>query len=219
MISTIDNLARRRKRAIEEDGLNDILGGIGFLAITWMHYTGMRFQAAIHGHNFQASNAYREGQIFFLVGMATMFAVILGARHGVKYLRDQFVYPRLGYAIQRVAPERRQKLILLAFAVAMIVLTPALARVLPSWSPDIMVLMMGAIIGVTYIYHFATVGFARHLVVAIISLVAASLLFLAHLPWEHACGWLVILLGICLIISGAFPFATILRLPVLSEQD
>lgn len=219
MVSTIDDYTARPKRTIEEDGLNDILGGICFLTITYMQYTGMQFRATIHGHNFQETRAYQEGQILSLISVIVMFAVVILSKFGVKYLRERFVYPRIGYVIQRVAPERRRKIILLVFALVMIAITPSLVRVLPAWSPDATVLVIGIVFSVTFISHFAKLGFVRHLVVAVISIIASVLLSMAHLKWEYACGWLVIILGASLIVSGAIPFAKILRLPVLTEQN
>lgn len=219
MVSAIDDYITRPKRTVEEDGLNDMLGGIGFLTITYMQYTGMQLQAATHGHNFQETRAYQEGQILFLISVIVMFAVLLLSKFGVKYLRERFVYPRIGYVIQRVALERRRKIILFVAASGIIAITPSLVRVLSSWSPDITVLMIGIVFTVTYISQFAKLGFARHLVVAVISIIASVLLSMAHLKWEYACGWLVILLGASLIVSGTIPFAKILRLPVLTEQN
>jgi hypothetical protein len=225
MTTTIDDYALRSKRAAQSDGLNDVLGGITFLAITFMQYAGMQARATIHGHNFEETHAYQESHIYFALAICAQFALIFLSRRGVEHLRQRFVYPRMGYVSPRTAPKYRM-LIFAVVGVSAVFLIGVVGKFvaqsggrLTLWPPEMTVVLFGVIWGVAYGVFFAQLGFLRHLVLAGIGIVASLLLASTPLQWEYRCGWFVILLGISSIVAGMVSFLRLIRTPALTEAD
>jgi len=218
-MTTMAEYARRPQRTAEADGLNDVIGGVILLAITFMQYAGVRAQATIHGHNFGETRAYQEGQQYFTIALIAMYGVVLLCTRYAAFLRQRFVYPRLGYVALRVAPAQRRKIILGATALLLSLLIVAARKALPVWPSEMTVLLLGLIFSIGYLWHFATMGFARHLVIAGISFLTALLLFLPHLEWQLSCGLFTVTLSVSLIIAGVIPFVQLLRTPLATEQE
>ncbi|MBC8103362.1 MAG: hypothetical protein H7Z41_12355 [Cytophagales bacterium] len=226
MATLIEGYARRPKRAAEADGLNDILGGIGLLAVAFMWHVQQEFTATLRGPDFQETQAYQQGRLLLVLTVLGLFAVIFLSKWCIRRLRERFVYPRLGYVAPRIAPIVRQKLILVAFSVALTALTATVFKTLakasggvPLWPSGSLVMALGIFSGVVYLWYFAAYGFVRHLVVAGISVLAALLLAALSMGDSAAINGFGIISGLALIMGGAVTFARLLRAPLLLEDE
>lgn len=223
MVTTIDSYTVRPKRTFQEDGLWDMLGGITLFAIALINYAGILCIASMHGTDFHISRAYQDANNFFIFAIFMANVMIAVGFHAVEPLKRRFVYPRLGYVQPRVAPQnRRQTILLTSFLIGIVHIVGfklATSGSLNFWTSNMSLITIGAGIGVGLVINYLKVGFARHLIIAGISIIASFLLVLAHLDWLHASFWLAIILGMSLMVSGAVPFMKILRTPLITEGD
>jgi hypothetical protein len=228
MSTVIAEYARLPKRAADADGLNDVIGGIGLLAVTFMWYGNRVFTAAIQGHNFEQTPAYRQSLAFFVLTIVVMFAMILLSKRYVKTLRERFVYSRLGYVSQRPELTIRRKILLIGGSVgAMLLFATVRKSLMDAGNPQplmplnsgLVVALMGAIGGASFFFHYAKLGFVRHLVLGAVSLVASIALVLADVDDLPALGCLAIILGISSIVAGVITFSNLLRTAPLLEDE
>lgn len=222
-LATLSGYVQRPSRAAEADGLNDITGGIVLFAITFMWYAQAQFSSTIHGHNFQETAAYKEGRLFLIVTVLSMFAVIFLSKWCVKTLRERFVYSRLGYAAPRIALVVRQKLILLAVGVTASFLIPKVVNTLSKtsapWPTGTLVTILGIFSAIVYFWYFAKFGFARHLVVAGVSVLAAILLAAMSVDDVLALRYFTLVSGATLIAGGAIAFSKLLHTPLILADE
>ncbi|MES2459899.1 MAG: hypothetical protein V4671_04890 [Armatimonadota bacterium] len=226
MSVTISEFARRPKRAAEADGLNDIIGGVGILAATFMWYANQQFTATIQGSHFEQTREFKFGLLLFIAAAGMMFSAILLAKRYAKSLREQFVYPRVGYVAQPAERSVRGKVIRVAGTIAAMSLIAVLGssminagrppRLLDSGS---LMLLLGAFTSVSYFYHFSKLGFIRHAALGMVSLIAA--LILASVPQDSLTLLRIysLTLGLSSIVAGAFTFTQLLRMPVFAEDE
>ncbi|MBC8135726.1 MAG: hypothetical protein H8F28_07570 [Fibrella sp.] len=213
----------RSKRAFQEDGLLDMVGGITLFAVALINYAAIRSIASMHGTDFHLSRAYQDANSFFIVAILLANVMIMSGMLAIEPLRRRFIYPRMGYVQPRIVPENRRRTILVASVLIGVVhfigFQYALWGTPGFWTSDMSLVLIGYGIGCGLIVNFRRVGFARHLAVAGIAFVASSLLASAQLGWLHASFLFAMILGTSLIISGATAFADILRVPVATEGD
>lgn len=223
MVTAIEGYAGRSKRTYQADGLFDIHSGIALFAIALINFAAIRSIASMHGPDFHTSRAYQDGNNFFIMSILLANALIMVSFRAMEPLKRRFVYPRMGYVQPRIVPEERRRMVLLAFVLiglGQFVATRFALWGSPSfWTSNMSLVCIGFGIGIGLVDNFLKVGFARHLAVAGVSVVASTLLASAHLGWLQASLWFVIILGASLVLSGSIAFAKILRTPVLTEAD
>ena len=226
MTMAIYEYTQRPKRAAEVDGLNDIVGGVTLLAITFMWYANQQFSATLNGHDFQKTLAFKLGLAFFLFAIAAMFVVVLLSKRFAASLRERFVYPRLGYSAPVTAKVIRYKLLLTAASLGITLITVAVSRSfiaagtpLPLFNSGALIALLGVIGGASYFYHFAKLGFVRHLVLGSVALLAALALSLAKLDDMTAIRAYTIVLGISLMLAGTVTFTQLLRQPLITAPE
>ena len=226
MTMALHEYTQRPKRAAEADGLNDILSGVTFLAITLMEYTNQRLIATFHGPDFAGTPDFKRELAFFLLAVLGMFAIILFSKRYVKTLREKFVYARLGYFAPQTSFLLRRKLLMLAAGMGSAVLiavgTKSLleaGKPVPFFNSGMLVAMLGIITSVTYFIQFAKLGFTRHLLLGGIAIAAAICLSAARFSDLPALGCFVVILAISLIVAGSVTFTQLLRQPVITASE
>lgn len=226
MTMAIHEYTQRPKRAAEADGLNDTVGGVTLLAITFMWYANQHLSATFHGHDFQKTLAFKLGLAFFLFAVAAMFAVILFSKRVAASLRERFVYPRLGYSTPVTVPAIRYKILLIAASLGMTLIIDTVSRSfiaagapLPLFNSGTLIALLGVFYGASYFYHFAKLGFVRHLVLGGVALLVALALSLAKLDDITAIRAYTVVLGVSLMLAGTVTFTQLLRQPLITAPE
>ncbi|MBC8135727.1 MAG: hypothetical protein H8F28_07575 [Fibrella sp.] len=226
MVSAIDGYVQRPKRTYQADGLLDMACGFGILGIALSFYVGIvtstRIAAAVDGGAYPP-HAWQDTMPTTTFFMLLTNLMIPLSFHAVTFLKCRFVYPRLGYAQPRTTKDQRIQTVLFGiFALGIVAFfgsRPSLWQSFAFWTRDMTLLAVGIGFGIALVVNFVKYRFARHLIVAGISVAAAVLIAAVPLPWRYADLALALILGISLLVSGTIPFAQILRLPVLTEGD
>jgi hypothetical protein len=225
MVSAIDGYRTRPKRTFQEDGLMDIACGFAILALALSLYGGIlesRMMAELIRDGVYPPTAWKQASDATWMTSYVSFLIPLSF-HAAMFLKRRFVYPRVGYSKPREAPNPLlQKAFLL---VASVTVMGLIGFCLPRWKTpgfwtgDMTLVTIGFGLAAVLVVNYLKLGFVRHLVIAGVSAVASLLIAVLPLDWQHSHLAFAVVMGISFLISGAFPFAKILRLPVLSEDD
>lgn len=216
MTATIDEFVNRPKRSLQEDGLTDIAGGVAILGVALATYTGIltsAMMAAQIADGVYPPTAYANTSVYQMPAMLVVFALPPLSFRAVEPLRKRFVYPRLGYVKPRVAPQYRWQMVALAVASVGLVAVCGQNRwwLPPAWTSDMTLVTIGIGLGVVLFVNYWKFGFARHLAVAGVSVIASLALAAMPLDSRYATIAFVLILSASLFIAGATAFAALLR--------
>jgi len=218
MVSTIEEFARRPKRAFESDGLLDIAIGVCLLGIALMGWASIASIATMHGADFTRSAAYRNGNILVLLSNVAANVIIVGSFFAVGVAKKHLVYPASRarfpfFAAGGIVVGGATAAYLLRLLVTTSQGNPA------TFSGEAAVAGVGIAAALGLVVQYVRLGFARHLVVAAVALLASLALAAAHADWLHGSAYLEVILGASMIVSGAIPLAALLRLPVATDAE
>lgn len=221
-VITVAKYGRRAKRAIEADGLNDITLGLHLIAWGFVQYGGNLIRPTTAPYH----TSFTKELLLFL-GFIALSAVATFSKIYFTTLRERFVYPRLGYVAQPLAPQFRLIMTLCAVGLIGVLLTMVLSSTvssdpdvpLPFWYNGLLVGFVGCLFSGGYLYHFGTLRFPRHLFLAALSLTTAFLLAQPQVKVVSDVGILTAVVGVASILAGAITYAGVLRLPPVTNAD